>query len=280
VLRETLDTSVSEREDASDSAQAPVLVALAEDEKVRRRPLISEDPHSPRAEAFRQLRTNIRFLSVDDRLRSLVVTSPSPDEGKTTVAANLAIALAQSGEQVILVDADLRRPRVAEVLGIKSSAGLTNVLLGLAHVDSALAPWQEGLPLRVLTSGEIPPNPSEILGSHRMESLLQELLQRANIVIFDSPSLLPVTDAAILSNITDGALLVVRSGKTKREALASGAEAVRAAGSQVLGVVLNRTSHRQASATYRYGFNPAETAPAVRLNPEELAGRPRVDERP
>jgi polysaccharide biosynthesis transport protein len=253
---------------------------LAEDEKVRRRPLISEDPHSPRAEAFRQLRTNIRFLSVDDRLRSLVVTSPSPDEGKTTVAANLAIALAQSGEQVILVDADLRRPRVAEVLGIKSSAGLTNVLLGLAHVDSALAPWQEGLPLRVLTSGEIPPNPSEILGSHRMESLLQELLQRANIVIFDSPSLLPVTDAAILSNITDGALLVVRSGKTKREALASGAEAVRAAGSQVLGVVLNRTSHRQASATYRYGFNPAETAPAVRLNPEELAGRPRVDERP
>ncbi len=161
VLRETLDTSVSSREQAAEIVDAPVLAAFREDDKVRSRPLIvSDDSFSPRAEAFRQLRTNIRYLSVDRSVKSLVVTSSVESEGKTTVAVNLAIALAQSGEQVILVDADLRRPRIAEVMGLNPGVGLTNVLVGTTHLNAALNPWRKGLPLQVLTSGEVPRTPA------------------------------------------------------------------------------------------------------------------------
>lgn len=258
VLRETLDTTVGSREQAVHLVAAPVLAAFREDDKVKSRPLIvSDDSFSPRAEAFRQLRTNIRYLSVDKRVRSLVVTSAVQSEGKTTVAANLAIALAHSGEQVILVDADLRRPQVAELMGLNPQVGLTNVLVGTTHMDAALLPWREGISLRVLTSGEVPPNPSEILGSHRMHEVLEELLKRATVVVFDSPPLLPVTDAAILSTLTDGALLDTRVGKTRRAALASSAEALRQIGGHILGVVLNRVPARKKTTSYGYGYGYA-----------------------
>ncbi len=277
VLRETLDTSVTTREQATALVDGPVLGAFRDDDKVRSRPLIvSDDSFSPRAEAFRQLRTNIRYLSVDQSVRSLVVTSALESEGKTTVAVNLAIALAQSGEQVILVDADLRRPQVAELLGLNPQVGLTNVLVGMAAIDDALTTYRKGLPLQVLTSGEVPPNPSEILDSHRMEDVLSELLKRSTVVIFDSPPLLPVTDAAILTKMTDGALLVARVGKTRRDALASGAESLRRAGGRVLGVVLNRVPARKKGSSYGgygYGYGgyygskpkaePAEKHPAT-----------------
>ena len=223
---------------------------------MKSRPLIvSDDSFSPRAEAFRQLRTNIRYLALDDSVRSLVVTSSVQSEGKTTVAANLAIALAQSGEQVILVDADLRRPQIAELMGLNPQVGLTNVLVGTTHLDNALLPWREGVSLRVLTSGEVPPNPSEILGSHRMQEVLDELLKRATFVVFDSPPLLPVTDAAILSNLTDGALLILASGR--RVGTRSRPAPPRCARSVVtsLGWVLNRVPGlRKKSTSYGYGY--------------------------
>jgi succinoglycan biosynthesis transport protein ExoP len=254
-LRETLDTTVGGREQAAELVDAPVLATFREDEKIKNRPLIvTDDSFSPRAEAFRQLRTNIRYLSVDHSVRSLVITSSVQSEGKTTVAANLAIALAQSGEQVILVDADLRRPQVADLMGLNPQVGLTNVLVGTTHLDDALLAWKEGVSLRVLTSGEVPPNPSEMLGSHRMKDVLDELLKRASVVVFDSPPLLPVTDAAILSQLTDGALLVARFGKTKRDALSSSAEALRQVGGHVLGVVLNRVPARKKGSSYGYGY--------------------------
>jgi succinoglycan biosynthesis transport protein ExoP len=277
VLRETLDTSVGGREEAAELVDAPVLAAFREDEKVRTRPLIvNDDSFSPRAEAFRQLRTNIRYLSLDRSVKSLVVTSSVESEGKTTVAANLAIALAQSGEQVILVDADLRRPRVAELLGLNPQVGLTNVMVGTAHIDEALATWREGLPLRVLTAGEVPPNPSEMLGSHRMDDVLKELLARSSVVVFDSPPLLPVTDAAILTSLTDGALLVARAGKTRRDALASSAESLRRVGGQVLGVVLNRVPARNRGNSYGgygYGYGAYySSAPKIESSEKQPAG--------
>ena len=277
VLSETLDTTVGGREDAAELAGAPVLAAFRDDEKIKNRPLIvSDDTFSPRAEAFRQLRTNIRYLSVDNAVRSIVVTSSVQSEGKTTVAANLAIAFAQSGEQVILIDADLRRPQVAELMGLNPQVGLTNVLVGTTHLDDALKTWREGVSLRVLTSGEVPPNPSEILGSHRMKDLLDAILKRATVVVFDSPPLLPVTDAAILSNLTDGALLVARAGKTKRDALASSADALRHVGGHVLGVVLNRVPSRKKSTSYGYGYGYAgyyssvDRQPAAEEQPAEV----------
>jgi polysaccharide biosynthesis transport protein len=273
VLRDTLDTTVNDRVEASELAGAPVLTVLREDDKIKNRPLIVKDESfSPWAEAFRQLRTNIRYLSLDSSVRSLVVTSGLPSEGKTTVAVNLAIALAQGGEQVILVDADLRRPQVAELMGLNPQVGLSNVLVNAAHLDNALQPWRDGLSLRVLTSGEVPPNPSEMLGSQRMKELRDALLQRATVVVFDSPPILPVTDAAILSNLTDGALLVVRAGKTKRDALTSSAEALRHVGAHVLGLALNRVPAPNRSDSYGYaGYYSTQTktvdAPGSREQP-------------
>jgi len=255
VLRDNLDTTVGDRDEVAALVGAPVLAGFREDEKVKDRPLIvSDESFSPRAEAFRQLRSNIRYLSVDSSVKSFVVTSSIESEGKTTVAANLAIALAQSGEHVILVDADLRRPMVGELLGLNPAVGLTNVLVGTTHIDQALQTWRQNLTLRVLTSGPTPPNPSELLGSQRMHELLETLLQRATVVVFDTPPLLPVTDAAVLGSLTDGALLVARVGHTKREALASSVESLKRVNAHVMGVVLNRIPVRKKSASYGYGY--------------------------
>ncbi len=255
VLRETLDTTVGDRDKVAELVGAPVLAGFREDDKVKDRPLIvSDESFSPRAEAFRQLRSNIRYLSVDTSVKSFVVTSSIESEGKTTVAANLAIALAQSGEHVILVDADLRRPMVGEMLGLNPAIGVTNVLVGTTHLDQALQTWRQNLTMRVLTSGPTPPNPSELLGSQRMHELLASLLERATVVVFDTPPLLPVTDAAILGAMTDGALVVARVGHTKREALASSVESLQRVGAHVMGVVLNRIPVRKKSASYGYGY--------------------------
>lgn len=255
LLREALDTRVRDQDGMRDVVAAPVLGAFRAEERVKQRPLIlDDDSFAPRAEAFRQLRTNIRFLSVDKRLRSLVVTSSLAAEGKTTVAANLAIALAQSGERVILVDADLRRPTVGEVLGLNPQIGLTNVLLGTTDLESALQPFARRDGLQVLASGPIPPNPSELLGSARMREVLAAVQEKATIVIIDTPPLLPVTDAAVLSEQTDGAVLVVRMGSTHREQIRTSADSLQRVNANLLGVVLNRLPVRK-RGSYGYGYN-------------------------
>jgi polysaccharide biosynthesis transport protein len=254
VLRDTLDRSVKSSLQASNAAQAPVLGAVGDDPQVARTPLITADGFSARAESFRHLRTNIRFLSVDHQLRSLVVTGSVAAEGKTTTAANLAIAIAQSGERVVLIDADLRRPSIADMLGMPSGVGLTTVLLGEIDLQSALQTWHTGLPLTVLTSGPVPPNPSELIGSTRMAQLIEDLTTDGVTVVIDSPPLLPVTDAAVLARVTDGALVVTRVASTHLDQLGSAAATLRAAGATVLGVVLNRVP-RRAGAGYGAGYS-------------------------
>jgi polysaccharide biosynthesis transport protein len=240
VLRDSMDHTLGERHDPAEVSGAPVLTGIGDDPDVTKAPLITQAPFSPRAEAFRQLRTNIRYLSVDQEVRSLVVSSAVSGEGKTAVATNLAIAMAQSGERVVLVDADLRRPSIAERFGLPNGIGLSSVLVGDASLEQALQPWRQDLPLYVLTSGPLPPNPSELIGSRRMYELVVSLTKGGYVVVVDSPPLLPVTDAAVLARLTQGALVVTQIGSTKVEQLKGAVEALHIAGAPILGVVANR----------------------------------------
>jgi polysaccharide biosynthesis transport protein len=255
VLLETLDTRVKTVASLPQIAGAPLLGAVASDGEIPKHPLVVRDrPHSPQAEAFRALRTNLQFVDVDQRPRSIVVTSAVPREGKSTVAMNLAIALAEAGTPVALVDADLRRPTLADRLGLEGSAGLTDVLIGKAGIGDVIQRFGSTGKLWVLTSGTLPPNPSEMLGSKHMRSALAELV-RVTTVIIDAPPLLPVTDAAVLAGQTDGAILVTAMGQTRREQVRNAIERLESVGGRVLGVVANRASTRgQEGYAYAYGY--------------------------
>lgn len=253
VLRETLDTSVKGPDELQEQLGLSTLGLITFDSEAARRPLIVQaDPHSGRAEAFRQLRTNLQFLAVDDPPRSIVVTSSLPQEGKSTTACNLAITLAQAGVRVAVVDSDLRRPRLAAYLGLEGAVGLTDVLVGRADLDDVLQPWGDGQ-LLVLPSGPTPPNPSELLGSRQMQELLEHLEQRVDLVLLDAPPLLPVTDAAVLSTLASGAVVVVHSGRTKREQVQRAVELLRSVDAQVYGLVLNMVPAKSITG-YGYGY--------------------------
>ena len=174
-------------------------------------------PHSAAAEAYRTLRTSLDFSSLDRSLRTLVVTSAAPNEGKSTALANLGVTLAQAGRRVILVDADLRRPSLHQLFRLPNTAGLTTMLLD----ENALAapPFQDGPVdgLLILTSGPLPPNPAELMASRRIATLVETLRDQADIVLFDAPPLIAVSDAATLAARVDGVILVVQAEKTKRE---------------------------------------------------------------
>src|SRR5690242_5107300 len=214
VLREALDTSVKTLEGLSELTAASVLAAVPYDCKAKNTSLISHGSAcSTRAVSLRQLRTNLRFISVDRSVKTLAVTSAVPGEGKSTTACNLAIVLAEAGKRVVLVDADLRRPTIADYLNLEGAVGLTNVLVGQARLEVAVQQWN-GEKVFVLPSGSIPPNPSELLGSRHMTELLRRLEERFDAVIIDTPPLLPVTDAAVLASTVDGVVLVSRCGKT------------------------------------------------------------------
>jgi polysaccharide biosynthesis transport protein len=272
VLRESLDTTVTDRSEIAGLTGAPVLGSVPDDPLGAAAPLITSDGFSPRAEAYRQVRTNIRFLSVDRRLGSLVVTGSVPGEGKTTTAANLAIALAQGGEPVLLVDADLRRPAVADLFGLPGGVGLTSVLIGDVPLESAVHLWRHDLPLEVLTAGPVPPNPSELLSSERMGELIRAYVAAGRTVIVDSPPLLPVTDAAVLARVTDGALLVVRTASTRADQVAAAAESLRTVGAGLLGVVLTRTPRHQSAYHAAYPSARAARHPVGAADPAEEAG--------
>lgn len=215
-------------------------------------------------EALRKLRTNLRFVDVDHQPRSIVVTSANQGEGKSTVASNLATVLAESGEQVVLIDADLRRSAVARALDVDGSVGLTQVLAGTIALADALQPT-ETQGLEVLVAGEVPPNPSELLGSHRMEALIAEL-SATKFVILDAPPLLPVTDATLLTRSADGAVLVVAAGKTHKEQLERAAASLRAVDAKVLGAILNQVSTRKVDriryGDVEYGYTKSYSADA------------------
>jgi len=253
VLREALDNTVKNPEDTRDAAGAATLGAITYDANTKNKPLIvSDSPRSVRSEAFRQLRTNLQFVQVDGPLRSLVLTSSVPKEGKSTTACNLAITMAQAGLRVCLVEGDLRRPRVADYLGMEGAVGMTDVLIGRVPLEDALQPWGDGM-LEVLPSGPLPPNPSELLSSRHMSELIHALEQRFDLVLIDAPPLLPVTDSAIMSTLTDGAVLCVRVRQTRKDQLAQAADALRAVDAKILGVVLTMVPTKGPDAYQGYG---------------------------
>lgn len=253
VLRTTLDTRIRGEADLRLATNAPLLGGISFDQDATKKPLLTQAaPQSPRAESFRQLRTNLQFANVSEHAKTVLVTSSVPGEGKSTTATNLAIALAQAGQTVCLIDADLRRPMVNEYLGLDRSAGLTTALVGIADVNDLLQPWGSDS-LYVLTSGQIPPNPSELLGSDEMKRLLSRLEQAFDAVIIDAPPLLPVTDAAVLSQHVGGVLLVVGSQKLKVQDLQKSISALEMVGSKILGIVLNRLPVKGPDA-YSYGY--------------------------
>jgi succinoglycan biosynthesis transport protein ExoP len=268
VLRETLDTTVKDATEISDGFDLPVLGAIAFDPDAPKRPLVVQaDPRSPRAEAFRQLRTNLQFVDIDHAPRSLVVSSSVPEEGKTTTATNLAITLAMSGLKVAIIEGDLRRPRLASYLGLENAVGVTNVLAGTTSLDDAVQHWGEG-GLYVLASGPTPPNPSELLGSRAMAVMIEQLETQFDFVLIDAPPLLPVTDAAVLATFTSGAMLIVRHGHTKRRQFAHALDSLRAVDAAVYGVVLTMVPTKGPDAYYygyNYRYNTAEGASGSRL---------------
>jgi capsular exopolysaccharide synthesis family protein len=265
-LREAMDNAVKSAELLVELTGAPVLAAIPYDNKARRSPLITQgSAQSTRAEALRSLRTNLRFVSVDREIKTIAVTSAAPGEGKSTTACNLAIVLAEAGKRVVLVDADLRRPRIAAYLGLEGAIGLTNVLVGYAKLEQAMQQWG-GTGVSVLPSGTLPPNPSELLSSRQMVDLLAALRNTFDVVIMDTPPLLAVTDAAVLSAVVDGTIQVVRYGKTSTAQARAAATALAAVDSRPLGNVLNMVPHKGSSAYTYYDYRTkAPTAPPPRV---------------
>lgn len=283
VLRTVLDTQVRGEADIRPFTSAPVLGGIAYEEDAAKKPLLTQaQPQSPRAESFRQLRTNIQFAHVSHESKALLVTSSLPGEGKSTTAINLALAMAQAGQSVALVDADLRRPMVASYLGLEATAGLTTALIGRAEIGDLLQPWGSD-ELYVLTAGRIPPNPSELLGSAKMKQLINHLERTFDAVIIDAPPLLPVTDAAVLAQEVGGVVLVIGSQKVRTNEVEKSLAALDMVEADLLGVVLNRLPSKgpdaYAYSYYRYGaaIDPSTPVEPVRPSAKPIP-RPDFDE--
>lgn len=268
-LRTATDNRIRGELDLRRVTDAPLLGGISFDQDAVKKPLLTQaTAQSPRAESFRQLRTNLQFSNVSGRAKTVLVTSSLPGEGKSTTATNIAIAMAQAGQTVCLVDADLRRPMINEYLGLDRSAGLTTALVGAAEVDDLLQPWGEDS-LYVLTSGQIPPNPSELLGSDEMKNLVVRLEQAFDTVVIDAPPLLPVTDAAVLSQHVSGIVIVVGAQKIKRQDLEKSLSALELVGATILGVVLNRLPVKGPDS-YEYSYSRYDSHPTEKAGESEV----------
>lgn len=236
------------------------------------------DPASPTAEAYRSLRTSLQFVSLERPLRTILVTSPSAREGKTTIVANLGISLAQVGQRVIIACCDLRRPRLHEFFGLENSIGFTSVLLGELPVFAALQRVEAEPNIRVLASGLLPPNPSELLSTDRAAEVLAALTGEADVVLIDSPPILPVTDAAILTRLVDATLLVVTVGSTTRRQISQALEILDQVDAPLLGTVLNSVAPEGA---YGYAYSLYSTYPTdAKAAPRPPRDRAGVDDPP
>ncbi len=272
VLRGRLDTSITTEDQIREVTGLPTLGEVAGDAGAARHPLfLHGEERSRRAEEFRQLRTNLRFADIDSRATSILVTSPLPGDGKTTTSCNLAITSAQTGARVILVEADLRRPSFGPYLGLEPTAGLTSVLIGAATLDDVVQPWGSS-GLHVLCSGPVPPNPTELLGSRGMSTLLADLTDRYDLVILDAPPLLPVADASVLAAEVAGVLVVARAGRTRRDQMARAVERLTTVDARILGAVLNMVSVRRVG---RYDYDRSYSQVAEH-RPGFLGGRRRA----
>lgn len=211
------------------------------------------NPRSPISEAFRTLRTNLEFTSLDKPLRSMVVTSAAPVEGKSTTLANLAVAMAQAGKKVILVDCDLRRPSLHQVFNLRPTPGFTDMMRDDALMTKPPLQETQVANLWLLTSGTIPPNPAELVGSRRMSDVIKNLQQLADVILFDAPPIIAVTDAAVLASKVDAVLLVVSAGKTKRDHAKKAKALLEKVNAHLIGTVL--TNVKGEAALYQYYSN-------------------------
>ena len=257
-LIEFLDDTIKTPDDVTRTMNLPTLGAIARIHPIKQpgdHLIAKNHPRAPISEAYRVLRTNLQFSSLGNPSTMLLVTSAGPLEGKTTTAANLAITMAQGGKRVVLADTDLRRPAMHDFFGVPNDQGLTSLLLdeGLELDDVLAESGVEGL--RVLISGPLPPNPAELLGSSQMERLIQRIRDQAEVIIFDSPPILAVADASILGSQCDGTLLVVDAGKTRSDVAKRGKETLDKIGVNLLGVVLNKLSHRRGDGYYDYYYS-------------------------
>jgi len=253
LLRHQLDNTVKDRETLERLSGTAVVGVIPFDKLRRESPsIVFDNDNSPSAEAFRKFRTNLQFLAVDNPPRLIVVTSSVPSEGKSTTAINTALSLAEADHNVLLVDGDMRRPTIDKYLDLVGAVGFSSVLSGRASLDEALQKTQFPR-LTVLTAGNTPPNPSELLGSLTAKSILRDLREKFDYIIVDSPPLLAVTDGAILAAQSDGVFILVRAAKTKREQLTHSVGILNDVGATLLGTVLTMTSG-QGNDYYSYDY--------------------------
>ncbi len=213
--------------------------------------IVEEKPKSVASENYRVLRTNIQYSSFDKEIKSIVITSSVPGEGKSTTAGNLALSFAQTSQKTIIIDCDLRKPTLHKKFNVSNQYGLSDVLVGNTSLENALSKYNDYLD--VLTSGKIPPNPSEMLGSKTMENLLAYLKDNYNYVILDTAPLRAVTDAQILSTKVDGIILVVKAESTKKEAMLQAKGLLENVKANILGTVLNGVENSRSKYYYYYG---------------------------
>jgi capsular exopolysaccharide synthesis family protein len=220
--------------------------------KNKRNLITMVDPKSPISEQYRTIRTNIQFSSIDREVKTLMVTSSGPGEGKSTTAANLAVVFAQQGKRVLLVDGDMRKPTAHYTFNHTNTYGLTSVLTKQVTLVKAIKDSDEQN-LFIMTSGPIPPNPAELLSSQAMETFFEEAQGLFDLIVFDTPPLLAVTDAQILANRCEGTILVISSGKAEKDQVLKAKELLDAAKSKLLGVVLNNKKLQNSNYYYYYG---------------------------
>lgn len=262
-LRQALDTRVRSEEDIAALTDTAILGHISIDETARDHPLVVQSsPGHARSEAFRRLRTNLQFLDLDGGPQAFVVVSSVPNEGKSTTAINLAITLADADARVLIIDADLRRPSIANYLGIEGSVGLTTVLIHRAELRDVIQPWGSA-GLFVVPSGAVPPNPAELVGSRTMAKLIEEAREQFDYVIIDTPPLLPVTDAALIAKMTNGALMVAGAGLVRRDQLLQSLSNLSSVSARVLGVVLNKVSKDVGGDDYGYYTYESRDEPAA-----------------
>ncbi|HEY8890092.1 MAG TPA: CpsD/CapB family tyrosine-protein kinase [Clostridium sp.] len=219
-----------------------------------------KEPNSPISETYRTLRTNIQFSSFDKKIKTLLVTSSGPGEGKTTTSSNLAMVMAQSGNKTLLIDCDQRKPQVHKVFGFSNEKGLSNILVNENEIDTNIGIHETIQPnLFVLSSGTRPPNPAELLGSTKMKNFIEELKKSYDFIILDTPPIVMVTDAQILAQYTDGCLLVICSGEAERDLVIKAKGLLEKVNAKILGTVLNKVDSKK-KGYYHYQYEYGETS--------------------
>lgn len=213
--------------------------------------VVQQNPKSPVSEAYRTLRTNIQFASLDKDIKTIVITSSGPKEGKSTTSSNLALTLAENSKKVILIDCDLRKPSVHRYFGISNKVGLSNLLVEDLSQEDVIVKYSENL--SILPCGTIPPSPADILSSHKMKTFIEELKYQYDIILLDTPPVIAVTDAQLLAAVADGVLLVASSGEVEKEAICRAKDLLEHVNANILGVVLNKVEIKNRRG-HSYGY--------------------------